>query len=250
MPDDSMVRSSTQFNALAAAAAVLLAIAHGQEESSTSEDPPPAPAAVDMSKAMPLDVSRTRLKNFLRDETALTPYLDTDGSPQDLKAVFIAGSSEARHALIWDSITCRLLGVLRIPRQKDSGTAASGASPYLLLAEGVHPLKNTQGTFDDPSYFGFRLVSGVPEFLYTYGTLVVEERIWLEESGNVLKQRFSFRNPQNEIKIAFPEAWKAKTSVTAGEWKEEILTVPADKAHDIVITYRLTGDAVDQEVEN
>lgn len=101
------------------------------------------------------------------------------------------------------------------------------------------PLFGSPGASESPRYFGFRLVGGMPEFLYTVGSLAVEERLWLDEGGKVLKQRFAIPGAQKGFQITLPEDWKKRSSVSAGTWKENVLSVPKEAVTEIIISYRL-----------
>jgi len=220
----------------------------GQEVApSSSEATSPA------SLPVKLDISRRSLNNFLTDDEALAPYRSIDGKIRELTGVFMLGSESAPFAVFWDSHSCRLLGVLDITRPAESepsspapgsnngeGATKTPSSPYVLKASGPSPLSGASGSPANPVYFGFRLVDGKPEFLYTSGPLEVEERIWLEEGGNFLKQRFSVRNAAKGFRILLPSDWKERVTVSSGTWKNETLTVPAESAGELILTYRLT----------
>jgi len=195
-----------------------------------------------------LDISRRSLKNFLQDPTALERYKQPDGSIKDLEDAFTIGAVRGRYALIWDATACRLVGVVDVkPAEEDShqDSAESGqkpSTPYVLLAEGYAPLTGSLGTFGNPIYFGFRLIDGLPEFLYNHGGLQVEERLWLEGDGSILKQRFAIRNPENAFLIQFPASWKERiTETSAGQWNGQTLSVPLEGAEELIITYQLAG---------
>lgn len=218
------------------------------------QEPSPSTAEV-VSSSIPLklDISRRSLKNFLTDDEALAAYSSSDGTIKELTGVFMIGSESAPFALFWDSLSCRLLGVLDVnsPAGTETSTTASAAtgedtvntppSPYLLKASGAATFSGPSGSPAIPAYFGFRLVDGKPEFLYNSGLLEVEERIWLEDGGMSLKQRFSVRNASRGFRILLPPDWKERVAVSAGTWKNETLTVPADAAEELILTYRL-GD--------
>lgn len=203
-----------------------------------------------------LDISRRFLKNFLTDEDALIPYETQDGEPRDLSGAFMIGSPNARYVAIWDPASARLLGVLDLkapkpkpgskPESADNGEDAKseneeedGPSPYVLLAEGSYPLQASSGAFGTPSYFGFRVIAGRPCFLYTLGSLIVEETLWLEDSGNVLKQQFSIRDPEGEVALRLPGSWKERATSEVGEWDGNTLRIPAESVGKFTLAYRL-----------
>lgn len=209
--------------------------------------------------AIRLDISRRNLKNFLTDADALASFQQADGTHSDLEDVFTLGSIDAPYAVFWDPQTCRLIGVLDIQKSTEQSTtspsvraesssesAASSeskpesVSPYLFKAEGAFPLSKTAGAAGKPRYFGFRLIDGKPEFLYTCGTLQIEERIWLEEEGKSLCQRFSVKNATRGLQISLPSEWAQRVTFSAGTLKDHLLTIPTEAVGDITITYPLT----------
>lgn len=231
---------------------------------------PPAPAAdtpepvssAPVIAPLKLDIARRDLKNFLTDAEALTPYRKVEGIAESLQEIFVIGSNAVPRALFWDPLACRLLGVLDLeappapapveaPVQEgdektdeaESETAPPPAapSPYLLMAEGGHPLGGSGGASGAPRYFGFRLVGGMPEFLYTFGSLAVEERLWLEDGGKVMKQRFSVREAPRGLQLTLPESWQSRVEATVGTWKKNVLTVPKESSTEVILTYRLTA---------
>lgn len=211
-----------------------------------------------------LDVSRRFLKNFLTDEDALIPYETPEGEPRDLSGAFMIGSPNAQYVAIWDPDSARLLGVLDLkapqpkteekPESKSEGKeeekpASVEPSPYVLLAAGNYPLQASSGAFGTPSYFGFRVVAGRPCFLYTHGSLIVEETIWLEDDGNVLKQQFSIREPEGTIALRLPDSWKERASIEGGEWDGNTLKVPAESVGKFTIAFRLDTPEDGKETE-
>lgn len=230
----------------------------------TADKTAPDSATTEEQSTIPpliLDISRRSLKNFVTDAVAATPYQGADGSAQDLEGAFMVGSVEGRYALIWDTLACRLLGVLDMqappapetddtPRAPGSEIAPERPSPYVLLAEGGHPLTGSPGSFGSPQYFGFRLIDGLPEFLYMHGSLMIEERLWLEDGGNVLKQRFSARESGSRLAIKLPEVWKSRAEANVGTWNGVVLSVPEGESSEVVITYQLGAPETETEEEN
>lgn len=217
--------------------------------------PPAAPALSGSSMPLRLDLSRRDLKNFLTDKDALAPYALEGGAVADLHDVFALGSVSAPWAIFWDSRSCRLLGILDLEAKPEPVTAASAAgaagatvdegtpatSPYLLKASGPFPLAKTSGASATPLYFGFRLVKDVPEFLYTCGSLAIEERLWLDDGGKVLRQRFSVKDAAKGLQISVPEDWKGRVTSSAGTWKGAVLNVPKEAAAEVILTYPLAA---------
>jgi len=237
----------------------------------TGTTSPPAPAATTapepISSApviapLKLDIARRDLKNFLTDAEALTPYRKVEGIGESLQEIFVIGSNAVPRALFWDPLACRLIGVLdleaptapapvEVPVQAESAEAGetgtepapppTATSPYLLMAEGAHPLTGSGGASGAPRYFGFRLVGGMPEFLYTFGALAVEERVWLEDEGKIMKQRFSVREAPRELQLTLPKAWQSRVEAAVGTWKKNVLSVPKESSAEVILTYRLTA---------
>lgn len=225
--------------------------------------PTSAPAVAPAAVPLRLDLSRRDLKNFLTDREALAPYLRADGSVAGLHDVFALGSVNARWAVFWDARSCRLLGILDLEAPPEAPAPVTSAvtgeeekkegkddadsdktprppSPYLFKATGPFPLGKTSGASGTPRYFGFRLVKDVPEFLYTCGSIAVEERLWLDEGGGVMRQRFSAKDAAKGLQITVPEAWKGRVTASAGTWKGAVLTVPKEASAEVILTYPLT----------
>lgn len=199
-----------------------------------------------LSVPLLLDISRCSLENFLEDESALEVYRHPDETINDLEDAFTIAAINGHYTLIWDATACRLVGVVDFKLLQPDGEAFPQSSanklnsPYHLLAEGFHPLAGSFGAFGKPVYFGFRIVEGVPEFLYNHGALSVEERLWLEGDGYIMKQRFTVKDAENAILLHFPKSWKAMiTETSAGTWNGQTLSVPVEKASEVTLTYNL-----------
>lgn len=195
---------------------------------------------------LPLLISRKTCENFLTDKDLLQNHLAPDGSPRPLSGIFEIESPSAACKIIWDPQTCRMLGVLDVsadplPGSSKGNPLATGSpttkSPP-LTAGGPHPLRRSTGAFGDPVYFGFRWLHGRPGFLYTIGSLIVEEWIWLEDP-TLLRQHFRIRSPESDVIVLLPTDWSDEVSSTAGTIKEGVLTVPAANAAVFAITTRL-----------
>jgi hypothetical protein len=200
---------------------------------------------------LPLSLSRKTCENFLTDKDLLQAHLDTGGSPRPLPGIFVIESPSAACQIIWDPQTCRMLGVLsksearmttspvgKAPAAAAPSAAAPSATPPPLTASGPHPLRRSTGAYGDPVYFGFRWLHGRPGFLYTIGSLIVEEWIWLEDP-TLLRQHFRIRSPESDVIVLLPTGWSDEVTATAGTIKEGVLTVPAANAAEFAITTRL-----------
>lgn len=203
-----------------------------QDGAPASEETAPTPEALPVGLSVKLDISRRPLKNFLTDETALLPYENGTDLPADFSGAFSLGSPKARYVPIWDPMACRLVGVLDLK---------TPASPYRLLAEGESPTAKAAGSGTAPAYFGMRLDRGRPEFLYTHGSLTIAEMVWLENDGEIMKQRFTFRKVSKDIQLVFPASWVSIMTPSVGSFSENVLTVPKDDASEITLLYRFDG---------
>ena len=223
-----------------------------------AQEPPSLEVETPSSLSVPLllDISRRSLKNFLEDGPALEAYRRPDETIDDLEDAFTIGALRGGYTLIWDATACRLVGVvdLKLSEPNDEASPRSipnqPKSPYLLLAEGYHPLTGSLGAFGKPLYFGFRIVDGIPEFLYNHGALQVEERLWLEGDGYILKHRFTVKDPKNAILLRFPESWKALiTDASAGTWNGQTLSVSVEDTAKVVLTYDLLPKSEREEAD-
>lgn len=195
---------------------------------------------------LPLSISRKNCDNFLTDQDLLQVHLDPNGNPGPLSGIFEIESPSAACKIIWDPQTCRLLGVLTTLRDQLSNSPitsplapdAPTAKPPPLTAGGPHPLRRSTGAYGDPVYFGFRWLHGRPGFLYTIGSLIVEEWIWLEDPS-LLCQHFRIRSPESDVIVLLPADWSDEVRSTTGTIKDGVLTVPAANAAEFAITTRL-----------
>lgn len=245
----------------------------GQEEEDGSADSDPSSQSTGEYAGVgvipKLHVTRKSFPNFLTDEVVLSPHLRDGEAPEILPDVFAVGAPASRFAIVWDPVTCRLIGILDLEAPRtDSAEESSGASsdaeeapdaeegkseteetgdepeieqpsPFLLVASGPAPLAETAGGAGEASYFGMRLVQGRPEFLYTVGNLVVEERLWLENGGDTLRQRFRLRDFDSQLSLRLPESWRERVESDRGEWDDNRLLVPDDESRELLLTYRL-----------
>ncbi|MEX2580892.1 MAG: hypothetical protein WD342_17670 [Verrucomicrobiales bacterium] len=245
----------------------LASVTVGQEEPEDAAPPVEPDPTVDLVSGPPLDldISRRSLTNFLTDPVALIPYQTPSGETQDLEEVFTIGSVKGRYAVFWDPVSCRVVGALDLvnpPEEEEKAPEDNERenqetdkeherpSPYVLSAEGAFPFAGSLGAFGNPEYFGFRMINGKPQFLYTHGSLAIEERLWLDREGKELKQLFSVRDPQNDVLLTLPETWRARAEASAGTWDDNVLSVPKEDASEFVVTYRLTNTEPDTEPDN
>lgn len=246
----------------------IVASARAQDEAADGGEAAPA---IRPGVPVKLDISRRRLKNFLTDEIALTPHLDSDGNARDLHGAFVIGAPSARYAVIWDPRSCRLAGVLDLqapppPAETTAEDSSEGSkpdaeagkseeapteagSPYRLLASGPPPFTSASGAFGLPEYFGFRVDGGRPVFLYTHGALVIEECLWLEDGGSVLEIRYSVREPASDLSLTFPEDWLPHIETGEASWKGSVLTVPKESGAEFGLAIVFDGEDGEEEDE-
>lgn len=218
------------------------------------KEPQPDPAIrlnATIGQPVRLEVSRRFLKNFLTDDDALVAYESADGDVRDFSGAFTVGSPGARYVAIWDPTSCRLVGVLdlRAPSspvtadedspQDPQGEDAKASSPYVLRAAGPAPFQNSAGVFGAPEYFGFRIDAGRPVFLYIHGGLVVEESLWFEDGGKLLRQRFVIRDPGAAVTLTYPDPWREIATVDQGEWDGSKWKVEKEAAADFSVSFDL-----------
>lgn len=213
--------------------------------------------AAETSTGVKLDISRRQLRNFLTDKEALEAYGTDEEQQAVLHGAFMIGSPGARYVAIWDPTAARLVGVLdlqapgetpeKAETEEEEGEKTAPPSPYVLTAKGLPPFQKSSGAFGTPVYFGFRVVDGRPEFLYTHGSLRIEESIWLEDEGNTLKQKFSIRDAKSDVRFAVPASWKERITPTVGEWDGSTLKVSKENAKEIELTFVLTEPAAEKE---
>lgn len=236
-----------------------------QEATDGPEEKTEVQKAVVVGKPVKLDISRRFLKNFLTDELALIPYEKGDGEFRDMPGAFMIGSPSARYVAIWDPTPSRLVGVLDLqaprkaapqepePAEQEPASTDSedeeAPSPYVFTATGTFPFQGSSGAFGNPSYFGFRVVSGRPCFLYTHGSLIVEETLWLEDGGSILKQQFSLRDPEGTIAFRIPDDMDGRVASDRGEWDGTRLEVASGEAESFTLTYQLSPPGKEEEPE-
>lgn len=232
-----------------------------------------------------LSISRKTVPNFLVDETLAAVHASkgSESETATLEGVFTIGANSSRYAVFWDPLTCRLLGVLDLEpdpveaptdeadgsetasaeTEIDKGERAEGSekdvpldsepesppSPFFLLAGGRPPLGGTAGGSGEASFFGVRLIDGKPEFLYEQGSLLIEERLWLENGGETLQQQFTLRDMNSSLVLEIPEAWRQRVTSDRGEWDEGRLTVDKEEAGEVRLTYRLGNEVPTPEGE-
>ncbi len=213
-----------------------------------------------------LKIARKDLSAFLSDETILAAHRVGEEKEVRFEGVFTVGADVSRFAFVWDPVTCRLLGVLDLDPPKvepapksasekdsddvdgsdtekssdDAPSETPPTSPFFLAASGPALLSSTAGGSGESSFFGVRLVEGKPEFLYEQGSLLIEERLWLENGGETLQQHFALRDMDSSLVIKVPEGWRERITADRGEWKELTLTVPKEEAGELQLTYRLS----------
>lgn len=232
--------------------------------------PPVNPPTIVVQAPMKLDISRRDYRNFLTDAEALAPYRTAKGENNELKEVFVIGALNGPFAVFWDPHACRLLGVLNLAAAAPAEPAPAGPtpsvdsspppsatapsetppSPFPLIAAGPAPLSPTVGAGGEAKYFGFRLIGGIPEFLYTLGSIAVQERLWLDDGGATLYQHFAVKDDPRALKIVIPQEWRDRVEVSVGTWEKNTLSVPKESSHGIVLKYRLSPPEIEPAATN
>ncbi len=162
-----------------------------------------------------------------------------------LRSSFVLESAESPFAVIWDKKACRVIGVVNLrpaaeakaESEKDSGSPEEDA--YVLKAAGPSVFSANSGSSVFPKYFGVRIEGATPVFLFSHGHLAVEEQLWLEEAGTILKQRFRISNQTGNVKLTFPESYRKRITANKGSWTGNVLSVSKEDAADLVLSYQL-----------
>ena len=204
-------------------------------------DSSPAPPATDKrpAPAAPAEVRLGALPNPVLDERCAVNRNAAGQDPDEngrLPGVFAVHFPDRGLSYCWDPVECRLLYIWRNGFLK-GGSAIDGDLAY--VAEGPAPLAASVGAFDAPNFFGYRMVDGAPEFLYTQGLLSVVERITPADDGKSLAQHFSVQNTPFEVTLSIPERWKEQVRPSQGDWENGFVTIPRKSIADFRLTYNL-----------
>ncbi len=176
-------------------------------------------------------------------------YIDTDiGFPA---AVGISFGKEL--SVCWDTTECRFMyawkdGFLNMESYWGEGTGDQRKSfdyvPRLdghlvFLSEGPSPLGLTPGVFGQAQYKGFQLrKDGVPEFLYSVGSVLVAESIEPGDKVGEIRWHFSIKHAPAGVMLGFDESMKARIQTSDGKWNGKVLTINngAEKDFTLLLT--------------
>lgn len=176
-------------------------------------------------------------------------YIDTDiGFPAAVGVNF-----GQQLSLCWDTVECRLMyawreGFLNMESYWGAGTGDRRKSfdyvPRLqgrlvFLSEGASPLALTPGVFGQPQYKGFQLdEKGVPEFLYSVGSVLVAESIAPSEQAGEIRWHFSIKHAPAGVMLGFDEKMKSRIQTKDGKWAGNVLTINsgAEKDFTLILT--------------
>jgi azurin len=185
-------------------------------------------------------------------------YIDTDiGFPA---AVGINFGKEL--SLCWDTTECRFMyawrdGFLNMENYWGAGSGDQRKSfdyvPQLegrlvFLAEGPSPLALTPGVFGAPRYKGFRLrKNGVPEFLYSVGSVMVAESIEPGTAEGEIRWHFSIQHAPAGVMLGFEEDVRKKIQTSDGEWSDKVLTINNGSEKDFTLLLKASETVVPRE---
>ena len=176
-------------------------------------------------------------------------YIDTDiGFPAAVGINFGKDLS-----VCWDTTECRFMyawrdGFLNMESYWGAGTGDRRKSfdyvPHLtgrlvFLSEDPSPLELTPGVFGAPQYKGFRRrKDGVPEFLYSVGSVLVAESIEPGSSEGEIRWHFSIKHAPAGVMLGFEERIKSRIKTSNGKWNGNVLTINngAEKDFTLMLT--------------
>ena len=209
---------------------------------------PVAPATGDKPEeksppATRVEVFQGTLPSPIKDERCAVYRNAIHGGDKTLKGALPGAIAvhfpDKELSFCWDPVECRLLYVWKGGFLQHQPDLAGIAGKLVYVAEGPAPLAASVGAFDAPDFFGYRLVNGVPEFLYTQGLLSVAERFELAADGQSFTQFFSVQNTPFEVNLAIPERWKESVSSSIGTWTKGFVTIPLKSIKDFRLTFQL-----------
>jgi hypothetical protein len=178
----------------------------------------------------PLLIQRNTVPNFLTDPIVTGNASKLDDVSATLPSTFIMTSPVTGQSIYWSPPLCRVLAIKK-------GKLASFRE---LIAEGPHPISLCLGAIGRPRYFGFRLVEGTPEFLYTYGQLSVEERFAISDDGRSVLQTFKITSNAMDGAFGLSPAWREVATADTGKWNNNVLLLSREELKKgFTITYHL-----------
>lgn len=158
-------------------------------------------------------------------------------------------------SICWDTTECRFMyawrdGFLNMESYWGAGTGDRRKSfdyvPRLqgrlvFLAEQESPLALMPGVFGQPQYKGFKLnQEGVPEFLYSVGSVLVAESIEPGEKEGEIRWRFSIKKAPAGVMLGFDDAMKARIQTSDGKWSGNVLTIQRESEKNFTLILKAT----------
>ncbi len=178
----------------------------------------------------PLLIQRNTIPNFLKDPIVTGNVSKLDDVSATLPSTFILTSPVTGQSIYWSPPLCRVLAVKKgkLPSFRE------------LIAEGPHPLSISLGAIGRPKFFGFRLIEGNPEFLYTYGQLSVEERFAISTDGRSIYQSFKVTTNALDGSFSLSPTWREVVTSDNGRWSNNVLALSREELlAGFTITYHL-----------
>ncbi len=193
-----------------------------------------------------VSIWRGEMMNLLTDPVALLRFsAGTKGKAGKLRAPIAVHFPGGEVSYCWDAVACRLIYVWKgkefLKEEPVSGLSSPAVDP-IFMASGPQLFSATIGAYGKPSYFGFKLADGIPEFYYSSGRIGVRERITISEDGKVLMQHFAIENAPGNVQLVLPEDWKDRLTVGKGTTvKGRFLTLSKSEAADFTLSYSLNS---------
>ena len=144
-----------------------------------------------------------------------------------LPAVIRVQHPDSEFGYAWDPVECRLLFAWR----------GSAPGELVYVADGPGPISATIGVWGSPEYFGYRMVDGVPEFLYRLGKIAVEERLVPSGDGKTLVHHWKVYQAEFGVLFTLPERCRPFVRPSTGNWSGAFLDLPQGRARKFSLTW-------------
>lgn len=176
-------------------------------------------------------IAQLTLPNPIIDEVALLNRARIAGE-KNLPMAILPGVIRVQHqdsafGYAWDPVECRLLFAWR----------GEDPSELVYVAEGPGPISATIGVWGVPDYFGYRMVNGVPEFLYRLGKVAVEERLEPNADGTSLVQHWKVYQADFGVLLTVPVRCRGFVEPSTGRWSGGFLNLPPKQDRQITLTW-------------
>lgn len=207
----------------------LLAAQEGEKREEES------PASSDAGESR-VEIQQITLPNPVGDPVTLLNRAQLAGAAnlpmRILPAMIRVQHKEEGFGYAWDPVECRLLFAWR------------GEDPrnLVFVAEGPGPLASTIGVWGPPDYFGYRMVDGVPEFLYRLGKIAIEERLQPSQDGTELVQHWKIYQAEFGVMFSLPQRCRPLVKASAGNWSNgSLLDLTQGEAREFTLTWTWPG---------